>query len=151
MGGTMSIAKDSRRPVHGTGRALRALALSTAAGALLAGRHAGADPAQTEWFGSPVSGTIYRVVNDPATRTKSLVAPDGEVFPTTAAVIEAEAKARSPLQLRVTADLLEAASDPERADELIDVTLLLRRQPLYDAGVAARERVNPKLDAEFAR
>jgi hypothetical protein len=143
----MSQVTRSRTTNRETRIASRALAACVGAAATLCGAHAGADFDRGEWFGSPVSGTIYRVERDAATREKHLVAPDGRSFPSTAAIVEAETAALTPLARLLDPELLAMAGDPARADELVGVTFIFRDQPLHDAGVAARARANPALEA----
>jgi hypothetical protein len=118
----------------------------------LCGAHAGAEPRPpAEWFKSPVSGTTYHVENDASSRAKSLVAPDGLRYATVASVIETESRALTPLERLMPSDLRELAADPKRADELVDATFIYRRQPLFDAGVAARKRAEPALQEALAQ
>jgi hypothetical protein len=140
-----------RRPDVAARFVSRALAAGAASAALICGAHAGADSGKTEWFGSPVSGARYGIERDAATGTKTLVGPDGRRYASVAAVVEAETAAQSQIQRLMAPELLDAMNDPERADELVDVTFIFRRQPVYDAGVAARGRADPALMAELAR
>jgi len=136
---------------RGTRAASRALAAGIGVAAMICGAHAGADDARGEWFGSPVTGTKYVIERDDAARTKTLVAPDGRRFASVAAVLDDETRALTKAERVLTPELLAATRDPSRADELIDVTFLLRHQPAYDAGVAARARAEPALTAAVAR
>lgn len=147
----MSHAPDEVRSGPVMRGASRVLVAGAGVAALLCGVHAGADPRPTgEWFRSPVSGTTYDVENDDANRTKSLVAPDGRRFPTVASIIETETRALTPLERLMPSDLRDLCADPDRADDLVDVTFIYRLQPLHDAGVAARARANPKIEAALA-
>ena len=127
----MTRAMQGRNPDRRTRLAVRALATCAGAAATLCGARAGADGGREEWFGSPVSGTTYRVERDAATHEKHLVAPDGRRFSSAAAVIEAETKALAPLQRLLAPDLLALSAEPARGDDLVDVTLIFRRQPLH--------------------
>jgi subtilisin family serine protease len=126
-------------------------AAASLAAALLVHLPADAEPADQppEWFRSPVSKSVFRVVRDRATGRKTLVGPDGREFDGVRALVEAETLALPPLARTLHQDLLAAALDPERSTELVDVTIVFRRQPLHDAGQAARERHGASIDADL--
>lgn len=148
----MSLGNDERLRVRGGRGVSRAFVAGAGVAALLCGTKAGADPRPgPEWFRSPISGITYNVSSDSSARTKSLVAPDGTRYPTIASVIETESRALTPLERLMPADLRELAVDPERANELVNVTFVYRHQPLHDAGVAARLRAEPALQGALAR
>src|SRR5262245_29346810 len=150
--GHVSRASVERLPGRGARRVSRAVAAGAGLAALFCGANAAGEPrGPAEWFKSPVSGTTYYVENDSSARTKSLVAPDGRRFPTVASVVETETRALTPPERLMPSHLRELEADPARADELVDVTFIYRRQPLHDAGVAARARAQPALQEALAR
>lgn len=129
----------------------RTAAACVGAAALVGGARAEPEPGAHAWFRSPVSGATYRIERDAATRTKRLVAPGGARFATTAAILEAESAALTPLERLMPSELRALAADPARATELVDVTFILRNQPAHDAGLAARARANPFLREQLAQ
>ncbi len=118
------------------------------------GSPAAGDPeerATGDTFRGPVTGAEYRAFRHDGTRRKSLVGPDGTVFENVAAVIAHETSGLSAVDRVLDPALRAIAADPARAAEDVRVILVLRRQPVLDAGGEARLRYGPLFAAHTSR
>jgi serine protease AprX len=105
-------------------------------------------PEERVRFGFP--DAEYRVLRDPATGAKSLLGADGRRFASVEAAVAAAEAGLSPLRRALEPSLWPLVEDPDRAGERVRVLLVLRRQPVHEASLAARARARADLAPRLA-
>lgn len=123
------------------GRARRTawfVALAVLGAAVAPGARAEDGVATGEAYRSPITGITYEARKDAETGAKWLQAPDGTRYATRGDVVRTERLNQPPLERVVAPDILAIAQDTERAAEIVPLTIVMRRQPLHTAAMAAR-------------
>jgi serine protease AprX len=104
-----------------------------------------------EVYRSPARGAAWRAVRDEASGAKWFEGPGGERADSVAEIAAREAETLPEIERIVGRDLAVLLADPAAAGELVDVTVIFRRQPAHDAGMDARARYAPLMAQPLAR
>src|SRR5262245_49209340 len=139
------------RVVRGSWRWAAVAGLVLAAG----GPGAGDSPVHEtgEVYRSPARGETWRAVRDDASGAKWFESESGARAGTVAEIVAREAETLPEIERVVGRDLVALLADTARAGagELVDVTVIFRRQPAHDAGMDARARYAPLMAQPLAR
>jgi hypothetical protein len=104
-----------------------------------------------ELYRSPARGEEWRAVRDDSSGAKWFEGPNGARADSVAEIAAREAETLPEIERVVGRDLVALLADPARAGELVDVTVIFRRQPAHDAGMDARARYAPLMAQPLAR